>query len=129
MDAIDKKMILVVEDDVALGKAILFKLDKKGYSATLATDAESALQLLKNGARYDFIWLDILLPGMSGLDFLKKIREDSALKDERIAIVSASGGYDKEVIAKQLGAVDYIVKSQFNLNDIIERVAGDINKP
>lgn len=128
MDAPSKKTVLVVEDDVALGKAIMFKLNKKGHAATLAPDAESALKLLKSSGKFDFIWLDLLLPGMSGLEFLKKVREDRELSDERVAIVSASGGYDKETSARQLGAVDYIVKSQFDLDDIIERVSGDITK-
>lgn len=129
MDTSDKKTVLVVEDDVALNKAIVFKLNKKGYETALAVNAEQALEILKSGRKFDFIWLDILLPGMNGLDFLKKIREDDALKDERVAVVSASGGYDKEVRAKQLGALDYIVKSQFGLDEIIERVSNDIAQP
>lgn len=128
MDTPSKKTVLVVEDDMALGKAIMFKLKKKGHAPTLMSDAESALTLLKSGEKFDFIWLDILLPGMNGLEFLKEVREDKVLSGERVAIVSASGGYDKEVAAKQLGVVDYIVKSQFDLDDIIERVSSGITK-
>jgi len=126
--AAQRKRVLVVEDDPALNKAIVFKLTKKGYETVLATNAESALALLHGEKKFDFIWLDILLPGMSGLQFLKKVREDVELKDEQVAIVSASGDYGKEKLAKQLGVVDYIVKSQFDLNDIIERVSGEITK-
>lgn len=122
MDNVRGKTVLVIEDDTSLGKVIIFKLNKNGYLATLTSDAESALAILNSGKKFDFIWLDLLLPGMSGIDFLKKIRLDDALKNERVAVVSISDSYDNKQISKQLDVVDYIVKNQYNLNDIVERV-------
>lgn len=122
------KTILVVEDDKALNQAVVLKLKKRGYNPVSVFTAEDAMKVLENGAdKIDFIWLDILLPGMSGIDFLRLVREDQKLKDKKVAIVSVSGGYEKQKEAKDLGVVDYIIKSNYNLNDIIEMVSGDIN--
>ena len=122
------KTILVVEDDKALNQAVVLKLKRKGYNPVSVFTAEDAMKVLEEGAdKIDFIWLDILLPGMSGLDFLRLIRENQKLKDKKVAIVSVSGGDDKQKEAKGLGVVDYIIKSNYNLNDIIEMVSKDIN--
>lgn len=124
------KTILVVEDDKALNQAVVLKLNKKGYNPISVFTAEEAMKVLEAGAdKIDFIWLDILLPGMSGLDFLKLVRENQnqKIKDKKVAIVSVSGGYEKQKEAKDLGVIDYIVKSNYNLNDIIEMVSKDIN--
>ena len=122
------KTILVVEDDKALNQAVVFKLKRKGYNPVSVFTAEDAMKVLEEGAdKIDFIWLDILLPGMSGLDFLKLVRENKKLKDKKVAIVSVSGGYEKQKEAEDLGVVDYIIKSNYDLNDIIEIVSKDIN--
>ena len=64
------KTILVVEDDKALNQAVVLKLKRKGYNPVSVFTAEDAMKVLEEGAdKIDFIWLDILLPGMSGLDF------------------------------------------------------------
>lgn len=124
------KTILVVEDDKALNQAVVLKLNKKGYNPISVFTAEEAMKVLEASAdKIDFIWLDILLPGMSGLDFLKLVRENQnqKIKDKKVAIVSVSGGYEKQKEAKDLGVVDYIIKSNYNLNDIIEMVSKDID--
>lgn len=122
------KTILVVEDDKALNQAVVLKLQRKGYNPVSVFTAEDAMKVLEIEAdKIDFIWLDILLPGMSGLDFLKLVRENQKLKEKKVAIVSVSGGYEKQKEAKDLGVVDYIIKSNYNLNDIIEMVSKDIN--
>lgn len=121
---IKKKIILVVEDDRALNQAVVFKLEKMGYESVPVFNAEDALrELEKRSKEIDFIWLDILLPGMNGLEFLKRIRAEDGLKDKKVAIVSVSGGYDKEVEAKSMGAVDFIVKSDYDLDDIVDKVS------
>lgn len=121
---VKKKVILVVEDDKALNQAVVFKLNRMGYDFISALNAEDALrELKKRHDEIDFIWLDILLPGMNGLEFLKLIRENDDLKDKKVAIVSVSGGYDNEEEAKKMGVVDYIVKSDYDLDNIIDRVS------
>lgn len=120
------KTVLVVEDEQSLNKAITMKLEKKGYKVFSVMTAEEAIPILEK-ENIDFIWLDILLPGMTGLEFLGIIRKKPLLKDKRVAIVSVSGSFGTKETAMQLGAVDYIVKSEYKLDDIIERVATEIN--
>lgn len=117
------KRILVVEDDRALHKAIIFKLERLGYVPVSAYSAEQAAEILKNSSEeIDYIWLDILLPGMDGLEFLRVIRKDPTLKDKKVTVISVSGGLMTKDRAKELGANDYIVKSDHNLGDIVNMV-------
>ena len=120
------KRILVIEDDRALNRAITFKLGRKGYEAISVFSAEDGLKVLAQNEPIDFIWLDLLLPGMNGFDFLKTIRDSQELRNKRVVVVSASGNEESERQAKDLGVVAYIVKSDYNLDDIIDRVARDI---
>ena len=119
------KTILVIEDEQALNNAITMKLKKRGYNVFSVTTAEEALPILEK-EEINFVWLDILLPGMTGLEFLGIIRKKPLLKDKKVAIVSVSGSYGVKEEAKRLGAVDYIVKSEYKLDDIIDRVAPQI---
>ncbi|HEX8994351.1 MAG TPA: response regulator, partial [Candidatus Paceibacterota bacterium] len=77
-----QKRVLVIEDDRALNRAIVFKLQKKGYDVVSVFSAEEGLIVLESGKRIDFIWLDLLLPGMNGIDFLRKVRGEESLRDK-----------------------------------------------
>lgn len=122
------KTILVIEDDLALNSAIKIKLEKAGYNVVSVLTAEEAIPILENQAQViDFIWLDILLPGMSGLEFLNIIRKRPFLKDKKVAVVSVSGSYGTKDTAMKLGVVDYIVKSEYKLDDIIKRITLQVN--
>jgi len=121
-----QKTILVIEDDIALNEAIKMKLEKAGYNVISVLTAEEAIPILENQP-IDFIWLDILLPGMSGLEFLRVIRQKPLLKDKKVAVVSVSGSFGTKEEAKKWGIVDYIVKSEYKLNDIVARIIPQIN--
>lgn len=116
-----QKTILLVEDNEPLNRAISFKLEKRGYRVLSVLNAEDALDLLAK-EKVDFGWFDLLLPGMSGMDLLKKIKETEKYKDMGIVIVSVSGGLEARKDALRFGAIDYIVKSDYDLNDLIDRV-------
>lgn len=127
----NQKTILIIEDDVALNQAIKFKLEKCGHKAVDVFNAEDALKILGIGTdstgspqeqKIDLVWLDYLLPGMNGLEFLEKIRTDEKTKDLKVIMISVSGGVATVEKARKLGIVDYIVKSGHNLNEIVERV-------
>lgn len=120
------KNVLVIEDEQALNNAIKMKLEKKGYKVVSVLTAEEAIPILEN-QDIDFIWLDILLPGMNGLEFLRVIRQKPLLKDKKVAVVSVSGSFGTKAEAKKYGIVDYVVKSEYKLEDIIERIIREIN--
>jgi len=118
----NQKTILVIEDEMALQEAIRLKLKQdKSINVVVANSGEEAFVLVKE-KKPDLVWLDLLMPKMSGFDFLKMVRKDKTLNDLKIVVVSASGGPDKVAQAKELGVLDYIVKGDGTLDLIIKRV-------
>lgn len=118
---INDKTILVVEDEQALQEAIKLKLQKEGINVVTASSGEDAVGYLKK-EKPNLVWLDVLLPGMNGLEVLRKIREDFKMKDLPVVVISVSAGQEKIKQALSLGAADYIVKSGYNLIEIINKV-------
>ena len=99
--------ILIVDDERTLARAVRAFLQESGYEAEVAGDAEQALGMLE-ALRPDVIFSDVRLPGMSGIDLLRRIREfDPALP---VVIMTAYGTIEGAVEAVKLGAFDYIKK-------------------
>ena len=119
--------VLVVEDEAALQEAIKVKLASEGFDYIPAKSGEEALTLLET-VKPDIIWLDLLMPGMGGFAFLEKLREMPELKDLPVIIVSVSASPEKIKRAFELNVVDYIVKSQYKLGDIISRLKSFLSK-
>ena len=117
----EKKTILVVEDEEPLQEIVRLKLEREGFNVLTADTGEEAVRLIKE-RKPTLIWLDILLPGMDGLEVLQKIREDPAMRDLPVVMVSVSYSRSKLQQALALNVVDYIVKSEHRLDDIIKRV-------
>ncbi len=117
----DKWTILVVEDDVPLREAVVMKLQKEGFKVVPAGTAEDGILLL-DSIQPDFIWLDMLLPGMSGLQFLEHLRENCVYKDIPVMIVSASTSSDKIKKAFELNVVSYMAKIDHPIKEIVEQV-------
>jgi CheY-like chemotaxis protein len=122
-----QKSILVIEDEPALQEAIKMKLEKDGVKVTAFSTAEEAGEFLKK-EKPDLVWLDILLPGMNGLEFLKVIRENFSLKNLPVVVVSVSSSPEKIKKAFDMNIADFIVKSDGDLNSIIKRVEGHLDK-
>jgi DNA-binding response OmpR family regulator len=115
------RTVLVVEDEAPLQDAIKLKLKKEGVNYFAASTAEAALDILKNESP-DLIWLDLLLPGMGGFSFLKQIRQQPKWQSVPVVIVSVSASPEKIRQAFELNVLDYLVKSQYQLSDIVRRV-------
>lgn len=117
------KTVLLVEDDAALNRAVMFKLQQQGHKVISTLRAEDALKELRGDAmNADIIWLDLLLPGMNGIEFLTEIRKDPALKDKKVVICSVSGRESSRGMAKELGVSDYLVKSDYDINSLADKV-------
>jgi CheY-like chemotaxis protein len=117
----EQKTILVVEDEVALQEAIQLKLRKSNFHVLTAVTAEDALVVLQK-ERPDLIWLDLLMPGMGGFAFLERIRHEVGLSNIPVMVVSVSASPEKLRRAFELNVVEYIVKSQYKLEDIVDKV-------
>lgn len=117
------KTILLLEDDNALNRAIVLKLEQKGHRVISTARAEDALEVLHSEhSNIDVIWLDLLLPGMNGIEFLAEVRKNPAYKDIKVVICSVSGREESKVIARELGVSDYLVKSDYELETLVEKV-------
>jgi CheY-like chemotaxis protein len=122
-----EKMILIVEDEQALQDALKIKLENKGVTVLTAGTGEEALEILKK-KRPLLATLDILLPKMNGLEVLKKIREDKGLRDLPVVVLSVSGGQEKIREAFSLGIVDYLVKSEYKIENIVKKIMDILEK-
>lgn len=101
--------VLVIEDEEDICELIRYNLTKEGYSVTCATSGEEGVQVVRTLAP-DVIILDLMLPGIDGLEVCKQIKGDAAIKDTPIIIVSARGEEGDVVTGLELGADDYVAK-------------------
>jgi len=113
-----KRRILVVEDDRTLRQALVFNLEREGYEVRGAVDGEQALAAAHDGG-IDLMLLDLMLPGMSGLEVLRTMRADGI--DTPVVILSAKGGEIDKVVGLKVGADDYIAKP-FSRPELLARV-------
>jgi len=108
--------ILIVEDDKSINDLIAMNLSIIGYECEKAFDGNAAAEMIKN-SRYDLILLDIMLPGISGIDLLKQ----NTCENTKVILITAKGGLNDKLEAFNLGAFDYIVKP-FEMLELIARV-------
>jgi DNA-binding response OmpR family regulator len=87
------KKILIVEDEKPLCDAIKFKMERQGITAFVSYSAEEAMDILRK-ENIDLIWLDLKLPKINGVEFLKILRDNAQWKDKKVIVVSASGSDD-----------------------------------
>ncbi len=117
----EKKKILLVEDDVTLSKVYESRLNMEGFETKIVNNGEEAL----SGAQKfkpDLILLDAMMPKISGFDVLDILRNTPDTANIRIIMLTAlSQPKDKER-AEALGVDDYLVKSQVVIGDVVERV-------
>jgi len=109
--------IVIVEDDPNIRKLVRVNLVKRGYSVSEAGDSHQAIDLFQKGS-VDLVLLDLMLPGLSGVDICKWIRERS---DVPIIVLSARLEEDLKVAALDAGADDYVTKP-FGQEELLARV-------
>ena len=110
--------ILVVEDDRTLRQALNFNLKGEGYEVLTAADGESALETART-QRLDLILLDVMLPGMSGIELLRVLRREG--RDTPVVILSAKSEEIDRVVGLKVGADDYVPKP-FSRPELLARV-------
>ena len=114
------KKILLAEDDPQIARLVSFKLQKAGYEVTCVEDGEETLNSARDGD-FDLILLDIMMPVLNGFQVLERLKEDPALKDIPVVMLTAKGQEQDMLTSREIGADDYIVKP-FNLNELVERL-------
>ncbi|MCJ7688177.1 MAG: response regulator transcription factor [Clostridiaceae bacterium] len=112
--------ILVVDDEEHILELIKFNLEKNGYKVILANNGIDAIKLAKEQCP-QLMLLDLMLPGMDGLDVCKEIRKDSSMANMPIIMITAKGEEIDKIIGLELGADDYITKP-FSVRELVARI-------
>lgn len=119
--AMDKTRVLIVDDEPGIGRIFGLKLKLCGFDVVSSTSGAEAIDLVRGGG-YDVVLLDVLMPGMSGLEVLSKVREFS-----EIPIIIFTARADIFEIAKSLGANAYVSKP-LNPDHLIEKIKAVLSK-
>ena len=113
-----RRRLLVVEDDPTLRQALTFNLTREGYEVTSAADGEAALEAARS-ERLDLVLLDVMLPGMSGVEVLRVLRREGVATP--VIILSAKGDEIDRVVGLKVGADDYVAKP-FSRPELLARI-------
>jgi len=114
-----KKKVLVAEDEKPMAKALELKLNNSGFTAKAVFDGEEAVEELEKND-YDLLLLDLMMPRRDGFGVLEWLKEK---KKKLPVIVSTNLSQETDIAkAKGLGAVDYFVKSDTPIAEVLERV-------
>ncbi len=105
----DKKRILVVDDEIELVKAIQIRLDQAGYEVLAAHDGKEGLEKARK-EKPDLIILDLMLPKLPGTEVCKEIRKDEKIGKIPIIMLTAKDSDADRVIGKVIGANYYMIK-------------------
>jgi len=116
-----KKLLLLIEDNPLLTGMYKIAFEKRGVELSIAHDGESGLKLAKD-EKPDAILLDLLMPGMDGYEVLEKVRKDKEISDIKVVILTVLSDEEHKKKAKDLGANDYLVKSELELHEIVDKV-------
>ena len=118
--------VLVIEDDLAVREMLRFVLQQHRFDIVEAVDAESAQESLIH-SRPALILLDWMLPGMTGLDFARKLKSNRLTRDIPIIIITAKGAEEDKVRGLESGADDYITKP-FSTRELVARIRAVIRR-
>ena len=113
--------VLLVEDDLALLKIYSNKLKINDFEVSPATTGDEALRKAQTELP-DIILLDLILPGKDGFMVLAELKKNTATKKIPVIILSNLGQESDVARGKELGAIDYLVKSDVSLMDLVEKV-------
>ncbi len=111
--------VLIVDDEATIGEVVSRYLDRAGYSTSVAGDGVTALRQVERHAP-DLVVLDLMLPGIAGLDVMRRIR-DRDRERPAIILLTAKGEETDRIVGLRLGADDYVVKP-FSPAELVARV-------
>ena len=121
-----KKVLLIEDEELILG-LLEKKLKNKGYEVSVARDGEEGLKKMRE-RKPDLVLLDIVMPKKGGFEVMEEMKKDPALKKIPVIIVSNSGQPVELDRAKELGAKDWLIKTEFDPQEVIDKVKKQIGK-
>ena len=117
------KTVLVVEDEAAIAEAVRARLQSEGYRVLVEGDGPTAIETTAR-ERPDLVVLDLMLPGMDGLEVCRRLREHSAIP---VVMLTALGEEENRIAGLQLGADDYVTKP-FSPRELALRVSSVLRR-
>ena len=115
-----KNKVALIEDEADILEVIEYSLSKEGFEVCTALDGEAGLALIKK-ENPDLVLLDLMLPGLDGIEICRKLKADSATRSISIIMVTAKGEESDIVLGLGIGADDYVVKP-FSPRELMARV-------
>ncbi|MGG1674508.1 response regulator transcription factor [Neobacillus sp. NRS-1170] len=113
-----KESILVIEDEEKIARLLELELEYEGYSVTKVMDGLEAFEAYRTG-KWDLVLLDVMLPGLSGIELLRRIRLND--KQTPVLLLTAKGSVEDKVSGLDYGANDYITKP-FQIEEVLARI-------
>jgi CheY-like chemotaxis protein len=114
--------LLLIDDDEFLRDMYAIKFSQTGYEVEVAESATVALTKIKNTPNFDVILLDMVMPGMSGVELIKEIKTQFPDLNTKFIILSNQGQEEDIKKAKEAGAVGYIIKAESVPSDVVKKV-------
>jgi CheY-like chemotaxis protein len=118
----ERRHILVADDERHIGRIIQMKLEQGPFKVTLALDGQEALEMLERDPDIRLVLLDLMMPQLSGLDVLVRMRADDRWRDIPCVILTAAGQDSQHVRAMALGATEFMTKP-FSPKKLLHRAA------
>ncbi len=121
------KKILIIEDEEILLELLEKKLTHEGFEVEVAKDGVEGLEKVKQQTP-DIILLDIIMPKMGGFEVMKELQKDDKFSKIPVIIISNSGQPVELDLAQKLGARDWLIKTDFDPQEVIDKVIKQIGK-
>ncbi|HUW72168.1 MAG TPA: response regulator [Candidatus Humimicrobiaceae bacterium] len=121
------RKILLIEDEEIMIDLLQKKLIKEGYDVSVARDGEKGLEAMKE-VKPSLVLLDIVMPKMGGLEVMEEMVKDKELKKIPVIVVSNSGQPVEIDRAQKLGAKDWLIKTEFDPQEVIDKVVRQIGR-
>lgn len=118
-----KKRVLIVEDDEHVSKVYDIKIKMEGIETILARDGEEGIKVCL-AEKPDLVLLDLMLPKKDGFAVLEEIKKHAEFKNTPVLILSNLGQPSDMEKANKLGAAEYIIKADFSIKQVIDKVKG-----
>lgn len=118
-----KKKIVIIEDEVILRETLHDFLEKENFEVNSAADGEAGVELVMRKIP-DLVLLDIILPKKNGYEVITELRENQTTKDVPIILLTNLGSIRDIEKALALGATTYLVKADYQLKEIVEKIKG-----
>ncbi len=119
------RKILLIEDEEIMINLLQKKLVREGYEVSVARDGEEGLKTMEE-VRPDLVLLDIIMPRLGGFEVMEEMQKNKELRKTPVIVISNSGQPVELDRAQKLGAKDWLVKTEFDPQEVIDKVKKQI---